>query len=241
MSLCLCDLWPFRLTPDFRLTVSSLVQNGVLSPEEDLLSHTERITKQVTHYYYDYYWWWWWWRWRRRCWCSGWCECVKHMLSVRCSLIGRFLCGSWKWTVWLRTWPWAEESSVSGSTDCCWHRFYCLSLYLSVFLNACLSTHLSIYPCLSVPPLVCLSTWRLCVSVPLYMSVAHTLSFYLSVFLSLFLSFSFYMVIFNSLSVCVCACAQKVLSELREDPQAFGVKSEILRTLPRGRTLVEYR
>ncbi|MCI4395637.1 hypothetical protein PGIGA_G00194270 [Pangasianodon gigas] len=33
---------------------------------------------------------------------------------------------------------------------------------------------------------------------------------------------------------------QKVLSELREDPQAFGVKSEILRTLPRGRTLVEY-
>ncbi|KAG7331887.1 hypothetical protein KOW79_005856 [Hemibagrus wyckioides] len=34
--------------------------------------------------------------------------------------------------------------------------------------------------------------------------------------------------------------AQKVLSELREDPQTFGLKSEILRTLPRGRTLVEY-
>ncbi|XP_060769487.1 probable arginine--tRNA ligase, mitochondrial isoform X2 [Neoarius graeffei] len=34
--------------------------------------------------------------------------------------------------------------------------------------------------------------------------------------------------------------AQKVLSELREDLQAFGVKSELLRTLPRGRTLVEY-
>ncbi|XP_053342496.1 probable arginine--tRNA ligase, mitochondrial isoform X2 [Clarias gariepinus] len=34
--------------------------------------------------------------------------------------------------------------------------------------------------------------------------------------------------------------AQKVLSELSEDPQAFGVKSDLLRALPRGRTLVEY-
>ncbi|XP_047674056.1 probable arginine--tRNA ligase, mitochondrial isoform X1 [Tachysurus fulvidraco] len=34
--------------------------------------------------------------------------------------------------------------------------------------------------------------------------------------------------------------AQRVLSELHEDPQTFGLKSDILRSLPRGRTLVEY-
>ncbi|GAA6074790.1 probable arginine--tRNA ligase, mitochondrial isoform X1, partial [Tachysurus ichikawai] len=34
--------------------------------------------------------------------------------------------------------------------------------------------------------------------------------------------------------------AQRVLTELHEDPQTFGLKSEILRALPRGRTLVEY-
>lgn len=95
-----------QLTPDFRLTVSSLVQNGVLSPEEDLLSHTERITKQLK--------------------VNGVIEDVTMGRGVISFRINRLL------------------------------------------------------------------------------------------------------------------LAQKVLSELREDPQAFGVKSEILRTLPRGRTLVEY-
>ncbi|KAB5517036.1 hypothetical protein PHYPO_G00184860 [Pangasianodon hypophthalmus] len=95
-----------QLTPDFRLTVSSLVQNGILSPEEDLLSQTERLAKQLE---------------------------VSSVI----------------------------EDVTAGRG---------------------------------------VLTFRV-----------------------------------NKLLL-----AQKVLSELREDPQAFGVKSEILRTLPRGRTLVEY-
>ncbi|XP_053087814.1 probable arginine--tRNA ligase, mitochondrial [Pangasianodon hypophthalmus] len=95
-----------QLTPDFRLSVSSLVQNGILSPEEDLLSQTERLAKQLE---------------------------VSSVI----------------------------EDVTAGRG---------------------------------------VLTFRV-----------------------------------NKLLL-----AQKVLSELREDPQAFGVKSEILRTLPRGRTLVEY-
>lgn len=129
------------------------------------------------------------------------------------------------------------------------NRLLLAQVLLSVSLPVCLSKCLSLYPSVYLPVSVCASPClsiymeTLCFCASLHVCRSHfvVLPICLSVSLPVFLSFSFYMVIFNSLSVCVCACAQKVLSELREDPQAFGVKSEILRTLPRGRTLVEYR